>query len=332
MSARVAEDLNQALGALLAGDPDVVLLGEDIEDPYGGAFKVTRGLSTRFPGRVLNTPLSEGGFTGLAIGMALGGARPVVEMMFADFATLAFDQLVNFAAKSVGMYGRRVPMPLLVRCPTGGGRGYGPTHSQSLQKHFLGVPHLRVAEASPFHDHVAWLPRLLARGEPCLLFEDKTLYPQRMHGDGVVDELFRYDFLGDCARVYLDPEQVDVLIIAPGGVAGRAVTAARRLFLERELVCQVVVPFELYPFDVGPLVELAARAGVVAVAEESTPGGTWGSDVAAALYERAWGRLRRPVVRLTSADSVIPAAMHLEAGVLLSEAAIRRGILAALDA
>jgi pyruvate/2-oxoglutarate/acetoin dehydrogenase E1 component len=326
VSARVAEELNHALATLLAGDPAVVLLGEDIEDPYGGAFKVTRGLSTRFPGRVLNTPLSEGGFTGLAAGMALGGAKPVVEMMFGDFATLAFDQLVNFAAKSVTMYGRRLPMPLLVRCPTGGGRGYGPTHSQSLQKHFLGVPHLRVAEASPLHDHAALLPRLLARGEPCLLFEGKTLYPQRMRDAEFLDGA------GLWARVRFDDAPPDVLVVTPGGTAGPALDAARALLLERELTCEVVVPFELYPFDPAPLVELAARAGVVVVAEESTPGGTWGADVAAALYERAWGRLRRPVVRLTSADSVIPAARHLEELVLLGEAAIRRGILAAVDA
>ncbi|HTJ36112.1 MAG TPA: transketolase C-terminal domain-containing protein [Dactylosporangium sp.] len=331
---RFAEHVNRALGRLLEEDPATVLLGEDIADPYGGAFKVTRGLSTRFPGRVLNTPLSEGGFTGLAAGFALAGGHPVVEIMFADFVTLAFDQLVNFAAKSVTMYGRRLSMPLVVRCPTGGGRGYGPTHSQSLQKHFIGVPNLHVAEASPMHDLVALLPRLVARGEPCLLFEDKTLYPQRMQ----VDELFRYDHLDDAglfARAYLDAvprEQLDVLIVAPGGVAVRALAAARRLFLEQELVCQVVVPFELYPLDTGPLLGLAAQAGIVAVAEESTPGGTWGGEVAVQLYERAWGRLRRPVVRMTSADSVIPAAAHLEQRVLLGEAAIRRQILEAVGA
>ncbi|WP_327002159.1 alpha-ketoacid dehydrogenase subunit beta [Dactylosporangium sp. NBC_01737] len=335
---RVAENLNRALHEILRDDPAAVLLGEDVADPYGGAFKITRGLSSRFPDRVLNTPLSEGGFAGVASGIALRGGAAIVEMMFSDFVTLAFDQIVNFAAKSVSMYGRRLPMRLVVRCPTGGGRGYGPTHSQSLQKHFLGVPHLHLAEASAFHDNTALLPQLLRRGEPCLLFEDKTLYPQRVHTGGVVDDLFRFDFLDEerlLARAYVDGvprDGCDCLIIAPGGVAARALAAARRLFLDQELVCQVVVPFQLYPFDVAPLLDLAAAAQHVLIAEESTPGGTWGGEVAADLHERAWGRLRRPVLRLTSLDSVIPAAVHLERRVLLQETTIHDTIREAAGA
>src|SRR3954451_4162331 len=172
---RVAESINAALHDALADDPALYLLGEDVLDPYGGAFKVTRGLSTRFPRQVLTTPISEGGIVGVAGGLALAGDRAIVEIMFSDFVTLAFDQIVNFAAKSVSMYGRRVAMPVIVRCPTGGGRGYGPTHSKSLQKHFIGVPNLSVHEVSPFHHNDTVLTRLLAGGAPALLFEDKVL-------------------------------------------------------------------------------------------------------------------------------------------------------------
>ena len=108
---RVSQNLNQALHDVLAEIPDLYLLGEDIADPYGGAFKVTKGLSTRFPDRVLTTPLSEGGLVGVAAGLALAGQRAIAEIMFGDFVSLAFDQIVNFASKSVSMYGRRVPMP-----------------------------------------------------------------------------------------------------------------------------------------------------------------------------------------------------------------------------
>lgn len=120
---RVAENLNSALHHLLGAHPGTYLIGEDVADPYGGAFKVTRGLSDRFPDRVLSSPLSEGGIAGVGAGLALAGNRSVVEMMFSDFAALAFDPLLNFAAKSVSMYGRRVPMSMVVRCPTGGNRG-----------------------------------------------------------------------------------------------------------------------------------------------------------------------------------------------------------------
>ena len=121
-----------------------IILGEDVLDPYGGAFKVTRGLSTAFPERVQTTPISEAGIVGVAAGMALRGLRPVVEIMFGDFITLAADQLVNHAAKFRWMYNDQVRVPLVIRTPMGGRRGYGPTHSQTLEKLFLGVPGLKV--------------------------------------------------------------------------------------------------------------------------------------------------------------------------------------------
>jgi pyruvate dehydrogenase E1 component beta subunit len=327
---RVAESLNRALHEVLADDPSVRVLGEDVLDPYGGAFKITKGLSTRFPGRVLATPISENGIVGVAGGLALAGGKAIVEIMFSDFVTLAFDQIVNFASKSVSMYGRPLRLPLIVRCPTGGGRGYGPTHSQSLQKHFIGVPGLAVYEVSPFDDHRELFAEMLARGEPCLLFEDKILYTRQTCGGGVADDLFRYDELpgpGRVARVYLDdPEQADCVIIAPGGVAHRALAAMRTLLLEREISCLLLVPRRLYPFDEAPLSPLLERAGAVVVAEESTAGGTWGAEVAHQVHSRLWGRLRRPVSLVHSAAGVIPAAAHLERDVLVQDTAIVRAV------
>ncbi|MFH1634007.1 MAG: hypothetical protein ABIG63_08335, partial [Chloroflexota bacterium] len=140
----VLESLNTALHFALASDERVIILGEDILDPYGGAFKVTRGLSTAFPDRVLTTPISEAGIVGVAAGMAMRGLRPVVEIMFDDFITLIADQVVNHIAKFRWMYNDQVRVPLVIRTPMGGWRGYGPTHSQTLEKLFLGVPGLRV--------------------------------------------------------------------------------------------------------------------------------------------------------------------------------------------
>ena len=140
----VLKSLNSALHQAFADNEKVYLLGEDILDPYGGAFKVTRGLSTNFPDRVLTTPISEAGIVGVAAGMALRGLRPVVEIMFGDFITLIADQLINHIAKFRWMYNDQVSLPMVVRTPMGGRRGYGPTHSQTLEKLFLGVPGLRV--------------------------------------------------------------------------------------------------------------------------------------------------------------------------------------------
>ena len=138
----VLDALNAALHRACAADERVIILGEDVLDPYGGAFKVTRGLSTTYPERVLTTPISEAGIVGVAAGMALRGLRPVVEIMFGDFITLAADQLINHAAKFRWMYNDQVRVPMVIRTPMGGRRGYGPTHSQTLEKLFLGVPGL----------------------------------------------------------------------------------------------------------------------------------------------------------------------------------------------
>ncbi|WP_279331167.1 2-oxo acid dehydrogenase subunit E2 [Streptomyces sp. OS603R] len=316
---RVVEALNAALHRLFEERSSLHLLGEDVRDPYGGAFKVTRGLSTRHPDRVLSTPISEAGITGVAGGLALAGDQAIVEMMFGDFAALAFDQILNLISKSVTMYGDRVPMPVVVRCPVGGNRGYGPTHSQSLQKHFVGVPNLALYEMSPFHDPYTQLAEGLDRG-PAMLFEDKVLYTRRMFRDGVVDEHHRYALRGGStgwAHVSpMDGTAADVVLICPGGTTHRALDAAR-LLRARGIAAHVLVPARLYPPDLEPVLPLLADARLVAVAEESTEGGTWGAEIAARVHTRIWSHLRSPVLQLNSADSVVPTAPHLESRVLL---------------
>ncbi|GAA3194191.1 alpha-ketoacid dehydrogenase subunit beta [Actinocorallia longicatena] len=328
---RVAESLNEALHGLLADDPGVYLIGEDLLDPYGGAFKVARGLSSRFPDRVLSTPISEGGIVGVGGGLALSGDKAIVEIMFSDFVTLAFDQIVNFAAKSVSMYGRRVAVPLVVRCPTGGGRGYGPTHSQSLQKHFVGIPGLSLFEVAPFDGHRDLFDTMLALEEPCVLFEDKVLYGRRTFTGGIVDELLRYATADGFTRVsFDDPEDCDCVLIVPGGLTHRALDAVRALLVEDEISCLLLVPRRLYPFDAETVAGLLGRAGTVVVAEDGTGGGTWGSEVAHRLHEIAWERLRRPVALVHAADSVVPTAGHLEQEVLVQDTDIRRAVREAL--
>jgi pyruvate/2-oxoglutarate/acetoin dehydrogenase E1 component len=173
----VLEALNQALHDSFRLDEMVFLLGEDVLDPYGGAFKVTRGLSTAYPGRVLTTPISEAGITGIAAGMALRGLRPVVEIMFGDFITLIADQLINHIAKFRWMYNDQVRVPLVIRTPMGGRRGYGPTHSQTLEKLYLGVPGLRVLAPSSVGDPGGLLSRaILEDDDPVLFVENKLLY------------------------------------------------------------------------------------------------------------------------------------------------------------
>ena len=146
--ARSMERLRRSILDLFERRDDVYLLGEDVLDPYGGAFKITQGLSSRWPKRVITTPVSEAGLFGVAAGMAMRGYRPILEIMFGDFIALGFDQIVNGIGKFREMFDDQVRVPMVVRTPMGGRRGYGPTHSQSLEKLLLGVPGITVVAPS----------------------------------------------------------------------------------------------------------------------------------------------------------------------------------------
>ena len=176
MEERCAAVINSALTEAFESRDDVYLLGEDVLDPYGGAFKVTQGLSTKLPERVITTPVSEGAISGVAAGMALRGWRPILEIMFGDFIALGFDQTVNGIAKFRAMFDDQVRVPLVVRTPMGGRRGYGPTHSQTLEKVLLGVPGIKVVAPSECHDIGALLHAAIADDDPVFFIENKLMY------------------------------------------------------------------------------------------------------------------------------------------------------------
>lgn len=320
LNERVVQSLNRALHTLLESDDQLYVLGQDIADPYGGAFGVTRRLSSRFPGRVLSTPISENGMIGVANGLALCGNKVIAEIMFGDFIGLAFDQLLNFTSKAVAMYGRHLPMPVVVRCPVGGNRGYGPTHSQSLQKHFMGIPHLSLYELSPFHDTESLLARMLESKSPAIVFEPKSLYSERVYRAGRVDDMLVFDFLPGDEWAHVHPStahSLNVVLLTSGGMSIQAIDAARILASEDGLNVHVLIPTRLYPVDVSPIMGLLTDAAAVCIAEESCVGGTWGTEVAHHVHEMMWGRLAEPVLVINSRDSVIPAAPHLERKVLV---------------
>ncbi|MEU1762972.1 transketolase C-terminal domain-containing protein [Micromonospora sp. NPDC005652] len=327
---RVGERLNQALHELFTADNRLFLLGEDVADPYGGAFGITRGLSTAFPDRIYPTPISEAGIVGAAGGLALCGDRVIVEVMFGDFVTLAFDPIVNFISKSVTMYGATVPMRVVIRCPVGGNRGYGPTHSQNLQKHLLGVPNLALYELSPVHDPGRVLVDAMATGIPAVFFEDKVLYTQPIYLDGEVDGLLRVTPLspdGNWVSVGLDADEPpDRVVIAPGGVAPRVLSALRTTLIEDEIAAQLLVPARLCPLDLEPVLPILAAAPRILLVEDGVAGGGWTAELARRLYERLWGRLREPIRVLQPRCDVIPAAPHLERELLVQDSDIHQAL------
>ena len=312
-------------------DDRVFLLGEDIADPYGGAFKVSKGLSTEYPGRVLSTPICEAGFTGVASGIALRGLRPVVEIMFGDFLTLCTDQIVNHIAKFRGMYDNQVQVPIVIRTPMGGGRGYGATHSQCLEKMFLGVTDLCVVAPSHAHDPGQLLAHSILNNDgPVLFIEHKTLYPLPLLLSGgvsginvrMVDEIAGYP---TALLSNYDDGAPDVTLIAYGGISRWLVPLIQTL-RDEEIRVLVAMPSSLKPLPMDTLVDAAGKSGKVIVIEEGTEGFNWGSEVAARLYERLFKKLLKPIVRIASEDRIIPVAKELEDQALVGPEKTERAI------
>ncbi len=299
-----SEAVRAALRRALRENPEVFLMGEDI-GLYGGAFGVTRGLLEEFgPERVLETPISEAGFVGLAAGAALMGARPVVEIMFADFIILAFDQLFNQAAKFRFMYGEQARVPLVIRTPMGAGRGYGPTHSQSPEAYLMHTPGIKVACPATAQDAYSLLRTAIADDNPVVFMENKLLYAAK----GPVDEELTLPF-GQAAVLR---RGTDVTVITYSRMVHQALHAAQ--MLESEGISLEVVDLRtLVPLDEDTMTKSVEKTGRVILVEEGVRSCGVAAELSARIIENSFDLLDAPIVRLTFPDTPVPAAMNLEA-------------------
>lgn len=324
--------LRQALFDVMELDPSTILLGEDILDPYGGAFKVTKGLSTRFADRVLATPICEATIVGLAIGLALRGMRPIVEIMFGDFITLATDQIINHAVKFPSMYNGQVAVPLVVRVPMGGRRGYGPTHSQSLERLFLGAPHLRVVAPSVFHDVGLSLKTAVMDPAPVLFVEHKTLYAQELILDAQWKNLVRSEIAGPggystvLLKNYGPLDEPDVTLITYGGISAMLPSLLNTL-ADEEIRVLACLPSLISQAADDVMADAARATGRVVVVEDGIADFGWGAEIAAGIYERCHGALKDPIRRVGALNAIIPASRSLEDHVLVSQETITKAIL-----
>lgn len=315
----VLDSLNSALMHAMQVDERVFVLGEDILDPYGGAFKVTRGLSSKFPGRVLTTPISEAAIVGLANGMALRGLRPVAEIMFGDFVTLIADQLINHAAKFRWMYNNNVRVPMVVRAPMGGRRGYGPTHSQSLEKMFLGVPGLKVVAPNVLGDPGQLLEAAIADDDPVLFVEHKLLYTRTLlepgQGDLIDFEMQQSDgfYPNFILRI---PNSTPQFTIATYGYNFEiARSAVLNLLMEHEIFAEIVLFSQLSTLPMDMLFESLNRTHRLITVEEGTQSLGWGAEVASRAAEALSGLQVRRVAAL---DLPIANSKSLEDAILPS--------------
>ncbi|MDH3753232.1 MAG: alpha-ketoacid dehydrogenase subunit beta [Acidimicrobiia bacterium] len=300
--------MNQAISAALAdemrADPDVVMFGEDVA-VAGGPFKTSDGLLAEFgPSRVRDTPISEMGFLGAAVGAASTGLRPVVEIMFIEFLGVALDQLATEAAKFHYLSGGKLTVPLTVRASTGAGLGFGTQHSQTLEGWLIGTPGLKVAVASGPQTGYGLLRAAIQDDNPVVVLEPRVRYSTRAEvnvGDDAVIPL------GVAARV---ADGNDVTIVGLGGTVLTALDAAGRA---QGWSADVIDLQTVYPWDRATVLESVQRTGRVVTVEENPFGGGWGTDITSVVGAELFGRLAAPPLRITAPDVPVPYGKHLEA-------------------
>jgi pyruvate dehydrogenase E1 component beta subunit len=288
----------------LRGDSRVFLMGEDV-GRYGGAYAVSQGLLEEFgPERVRDAPLSESAFVGAGIGAALGGMRPIVEVMTVNFSLLALDQIVNNAATLHHMSGGQLSVPLVVRMATGAGRQLAAQHSHSLECWYAHVPGIRVLAPATLEDARGMLPSALRMPDPVLLFEHASLY--NLEGD----------LPDDAGAVDLDRAAIrragrDLTLIAYGGSVGKALAAGAELARDG-ISAEVIDLRTLRPLDRRTLVDSVRRTRRAVVVDEAWRTGSLAGEISALLMEQAFYDLDAPVARVCSAEVPIPYAKQLE--------------------
>jgi pyruvate/2-oxoglutarate/acetoin dehydrogenase E1 component len=297
------EAISEALDEEMARDERVFLMGEDI-GPYGGAFRITEGFQKRYgEWRVLDTPLSESGFVGAAIGAAMMGMRPVVEMQFADFISCAFDQITNFAAKSRYRWGAGVPM--VIRGPSGGGVHGGPFHSQNPEMHYVHTPGIKVVAPSTAYDAKGLIKAAIRDEDPVLYLEHKFLYRR------IKEELPQEDYVVPIGKAAIRRQGRDLTVLTYGAMVHIALEAAA--VLEKEGIDLEVLDLRsLLPLDEEAILESVKKNNKVFILHEDTRTGGIAGELTAIINEKAFEYLDGPVLRITAPDTPVPYSPPLE--------------------
>jgi pyruvate dehydrogenase E1 component beta subunit len=296
--------LHDTLRSELARDENVFLVGEEI-GVFEGSYKITAGLLQEFgPKRVLDTPIAEEGFTGVALGAAMVGMRPVVEIMTINFALLAMDQIVNHAAKMRSMFGGQVSVPLVIRTPGGGGQQLAATHSQNLEVWFAHVPGLKVVAPATPADAKALLTAAIRDDDPVIFLENKVLYT--VEGE-VPEESYTIPF-GEANVVR---EGDDVSVVAIGRMVGMAQQAAGQLAADG-IDCEVVDLRTTSPLDEDSIYETVEKTGRLVVVDEDNPRCGMAADIAALVAQNCFDDLQAPVQMVTAPHTPPPFSGSLE--------------------
>ena len=313
----IAEALREAISEEMERDERVFCIGEDIAVPggWGGAFTVTLGLEKKFPERMLNTPIAELGFFGVACGAAMMGMRPIADVQYGDFLLLAMDQIVNNIAKMRYMSGGQLKVPLVMRAPLGA-TGRGSQHAQSLERYVTGVPGLKVVVVSTAYDAKGVLKSAVRDDNPVMIFEHKLLYGSKgvRAESGAVDatsEIPDGDYTVPLDRAAVRREGADVTLLGWLLMAHYAQQAAQELATEG-VSAEVIDVRSLSPIDYETIGASVQKTGRVAVVEEGPKTGSVSAEIAAGIMERFGDSLRCPIRRVASADVPVPFTPVLE--------------------
>ena len=313
MEATYLEAIRQGIWEELERDPNVFLLGQDIA-VYGGAFKVTAGMLEHFgERRVIDTPLSESGIVGAAIGASMFGLRAVAEMQFSDFITCAFDQVVNFAAKCRYRWGAAIPM--VVRAPSGGGIRGGPFHSQNPEAWFAHVPGLKVVTPATAYDAKGLIKSAIRDNDPVVFFEHKALYRR------IKEDLPEEEYTVPIGKARVFRPGTDLSVITYGAMVYVAEEAAEELAKEGISV-EIVDMRTVLPIDEETILASVRKTSKAILLHEDVLTGGVGGEIAARIGESAFDYLDGPVVRIAAPDVPIPYSPPLEDAFLPSAAKV----------
>jgi pyruvate dehydrogenase E1 component beta subunit len=322
---RMREALRDAMAEEMRRDESVLVIGEDVA-VFEGAFKVTEGLLAEFgERRVRDTPISENSIVGAGIGAAMGGLRPVVELMTVNFSLLALDQIINHAAAIPYMFNGAARVPMVIRMPGGGGHQLGPTHSHSFESLYLQVPGLLVACPSTPADGKGLLKAAIRDDNPVVFIEHESLYGARGEvPDGERDPLP----FGEAA---VRREGSDVTIVGILKMAQVAEEAAATLAAEHGVEAEVIDPRTLRPLDLDTILESVAKTNRAVIVEEGWPHGGVGANLSALITEQAFDHLDAPPQRVTGADVHMPYSKRLEQAAIPHSEHVVSAALATLE-
>ncbi|HEY7984827.1 MAG TPA: alpha-ketoacid dehydrogenase subunit beta [Ktedonobacterales bacterium] len=310
------EAVRAAMAEEMRRDPDVCVMGEDIGE-FGGAFQATAGLLAEFgPLRVLDTPITPSARVGAAVGAALMGLRPIVELQYSDFLACAFEQIVNSAAKQLWRTAGALPAPLVIRAPTGGGTRSGPWLSQSPEAWFLHAPGIKVVVPATAHDAKGLLKAAIRDDDPVLFLEHKLLYRR------LKEELPAGDYVVPLGRAAVRRPGHQLTVLTYGAMVYQALAAAETLAREDGAEAEVLDLRTLAPLDREAIGASIRKTNRVLVVHEATRTGGVGAELAAIIAEEWFGELDAPIARVTAPDTPFPYAPALEAAYLPQSARV----------